>query len=377
MATAGDAGRAAAARGGRGFPESKYADVGPAAVPAATAERAQPTEAGRTEPEESEGLRSEIPAENPLVLPGESLAKYRGAPRTANERGRSSCPPNPSRSGLRPFRRRCRRNEGADVQTEQSVYEEPIHFPPENAVPDAPAHAAPDGSFPPRGLDSAELPQPPPLPEEAVSVQETADVEDAAQSGPVAAPMLDEDEDLRYPGDDPERGDRGWNRGNEVGPKASEESRTAEAGRGRRRLRGRARQRNGGGPRARRRFPHRVSAPQRAAAVEADRGKPKPRPSGRRPAGPVRTRARPPSLKATVPNGRERAVSAQVQRFPSPNFSRKARRLSSRSPRSRWDTRAPASPRTSPCRAATWCTCRRSRTWAFRAKSPATKSACG
>ena len=37
---------------------------------------------------------------------------------------------------------------------------------------------------------------PPPLPAEAVSAQEAADLEDAAQSGPVTAPMLDEDEDL-------------------------------------------------------------------------------------------------------------------------------------------------------------------------------------
>ena len=35
----------------------------------------------------------------------------------------------------------------------------------------------------------------PPLSEEAVSEQEAADLEDAAQSGPVTAPMLDEDED--------------------------------------------------------------------------------------------------------------------------------------------------------------------------------------
>ena len=61
---------------------------------------------------------------------------------------------------------------------------------------------------------------------------------------------------------------------------------------------------------------------------------------------------------------------------PSPTCSRKARRSSFRSPRSRWDKRARASLRTSRCRAATWSTCRRSNTWACRARSRATRSAC-
>ena len=41
-------------------------------------------------------------------------------------------------------------DEELDVQVEQSVYEEPIHYPPENALPDAPAHSAPDASAPKR-----------------------------------------------------------------------------------------------------------------------------------------------------------------------------------------------------------------------------------
>ena len=61
---------------------------------------------------------------------------------------------------------------------------------------------------------------------------------------------------------------------------------------------------------------------------------------------------------------------------PSPSFSRKARRSSSKSPRSRWDKKARALLRISLCRDATWSTCRRSNTPAFRARSRATKSAC-
>src|ERR1043166_2263343 len=58
-------------------------------------------------------------------------------------------------------------------------------------------------------------------------------------------------------------------------------------------------------------------------------------------------------------------------------FLRKARRSSCRSRKSRSVKRALASLRTSRFLAATWSTCRRSSTWASRAKSPATKSACG
>jgi ribonuclease G len=183
---------------GRGFPESKYADVAPAAVPAVTTGAARPTEAGSgTEPEAAPTGSAKIPAETPLVLPGESLAKYRGAPRTAPEQsavGRATEPLAIRPEAVPPP---LPVEEEADVETEQSVYQEPIHYPPENALPDAPAHSAPDGSLNSPGLASAGIaPQPPPLPDDAVSLQEAADLEDAAQSGPVTAPMLDEDEDL-------------------------------------------------------------------------------------------------------------------------------------------------------------------------------------
>jgi ribonuclease G len=134
----------------------------------------------------------ETPAETPLVLPGESLAKYRGAPRA-----HQAIQPPAEHSAMRqeavppplPI-------EEPDVQAEQSVFEEPVHYPPENALPDAPTHSAPDGSLSFDGPSSADIaPGPPPLPQEAVSAQEAEDLEDAAESGPVTAPMLDEDED--------------------------------------------------------------------------------------------------------------------------------------------------------------------------------------
>ncbi len=191
---------------GRGFPESKYAEVGPAAAPTAAApaeiEPAVAFEPRHEEARHEEPRHVETRTETPLILPGESLAKYRGAPQASVEhvvdtswhvaehsRPASVPPPLPAQEELDV-------NE-LDVQLEQKVYEEPIHYPPENALPDAPAHSAPDGSLSSVGLASdGHILQPPPLPEEVVSAQEAEDLEDAAQSGPITAPMLDEDEDL-------------------------------------------------------------------------------------------------------------------------------------------------------------------------------------
>jgi Rne/Rng family ribonuclease len=163
---------------GRGFPDSKYAEVSPSShgsashAPAhATAEApivARATENLLTETEEASAPSES--AETPLILPGESLAKYRGGPPppvVEPIRPAAVPPPLPTEEELEA------QDEAQDVQAEQVVYEEPIHYPPENALPDAPVHAG-------------ELPISP----------EAAYAEDAAQSGPVTAPLLDEDEDL-------------------------------------------------------------------------------------------------------------------------------------------------------------------------------------
>jgi len=147
--------------------------------------------------------REEPRTETPLILPGESLAKYRGGPpphvEHAVEHARPAAvpPPLPTQAELDKAELD---DAELDVQLEQKVYEEPIHYPPENALPDAPAHSAPDGSLASVGRTSEEdVLRPPPLPHatmEGVSAQEAEDLEDAAQSGPIIAPMLDEDEDL-------------------------------------------------------------------------------------------------------------------------------------------------------------------------------------
>jgi ribonuclease G len=164
---------------GRGFPESKYA----LETPAHTAE-SQP--ATRTE----EGAASEeLP---PIILPGESLAKYRGIPASASvENGEAA------------------RLEEDDVDNE---YDEPIHYPPENALPDAPEHPAPvPDPVQASAQPVAEVAPPEPVESKTTGHQtrgyETSEREieepesdeeaeaEAAEEAPAVAPLLDEEED--------------------------------------------------------------------------------------------------------------------------------------------------------------------------------------
>jgi ribonuclease G len=189
---------------GRGFPESKYAEVSPSShgsphtSPQGSSQGSPQAHAPSDVPvisRAAQGLAPEIheaivprePVEARLILPGESLAKYRGTPSPAADRDAFETnlsepvrpeavpPPLPTEEEL----------EALDVRTEQVVYEEPIHYPPENALPDAPAHGPQDEQE--SLVGASEAPQ--------IS-QEAAYAEDAAQSGPVTAPLLDEDEDL-------------------------------------------------------------------------------------------------------------------------------------------------------------------------------------
>ncbi|MBZ5633519.1 MAG: Rne/Rng family ribonuclease [Acidobacteriia bacterium] len=296
---------------GRGFPESKYAEVGPAAAPVATSP-AQTEPAIMAGPEEN-------PAAIPLVLPGESLAKYRGAPHASAEhpaehvRPASVPPPLPAQE---------LNVEELDVQTEQSVYEEPIHYPPENALPDAPTHSAPDGSLASVGLTSDRLIQaPPPLPplsEDAFSAQEAEDLEDAAASGPITAPMLDEDEDrdiqamilgeaLAEETDEEETAEEGIEPGSDEGSPAAEGATDATATEP---ASGTAEVRERGG-----RFPHRVSRRNRR---RGGRGGDRPDTRGPREPearGPEQREQRGPRPEGERPHGRERILSAQVQQI--------------------------------------------------------------
>jgi ribonuclease G len=121
----------------------------------------------------------------PLILPGESLRKYRGAAPVAK-------PP-------------------LVLEPEPvEEFDEPIQYPAENALPDAPIHhPAVEGQTvlppaPPEILEPVAEMAPPPLPQEYVSAHqpeaasddETA--EEAAEEnegGPAIAPMLDDEED--------------------------------------------------------------------------------------------------------------------------------------------------------------------------------------
>ena len=310
---------------GRGFPESKYAEVTPAAAPIA---HSSAETAADTKPLLTAQPAAETPGVIPLVLPGESLAKYRGAPPVAREnepaRPASIPPPLPTPEELDEVE--------LDVQIEQTVFEEPIHYPPENALPDAPAHSAPDGSLASVGPESARHVQtPPPLPpmvEEVVSLQEAEDLEDAAQSGPITAPMLDEDEDLDIQAmilgeaiaeedetgeaeTEIELGDAGAEEGPEVeGSLAAADATATETASGTAQVRER------GG-----RLPHRVSRRNRRRGGRGGDNRPDdrgPREHGATdPAtrGPESREPRGPRSEGDRPHGRERVLSAQVQQI--------------------------------------------------------------
>jgi ribonuclease G len=143
----------------RGLPESKYADEQAAPPP--------------------EPAPWESPADStPIILPGESLRKYR----TVQPSGPVAVE-EPS--------------EGAEPATAEAEaapepdheYDEPIHYPPENALPDAPVHH-PQAAEEPLAADGT-----------AASAAELAHEapaemdEPAAEERPAVAPGLDEDED--------------------------------------------------------------------------------------------------------------------------------------------------------------------------------------
>jgi ribonuclease G len=174
---------------GRGFPDSKYAPTGGESRRSGAPPETRETREPREEPDdpreivsESAQTSEEVP---PLILPGESLKKYREAPPAAK-----------SPVKLEP---------AAVEQTEE--YDEPVHYPAENALPDAPVHSL-ETALPPPVLAVA----PPPLPEEYVAAhnlepspekteagfeEEEAAQEEAEENegGPAIAPMLDDEED--------------------------------------------------------------------------------------------------------------------------------------------------------------------------------------
>jgi ribonuclease G len=176
---------------GRGFPDSKYASSGgeqrrfgpPAEATEPPAELAEPREVASAAVEPMDEVA-------PLILPGESLKKYREAPSAAK-----------IPVDLEP-----------DTAEAIEEFNEPIRYPAENALPDAPVHhpvveETAAAKIPVPVSEAA----PPPLPEEYVAAhssdaaQEKAEAaaDEAAEQeaseenegGPAIAPGLDDEED--------------------------------------------------------------------------------------------------------------------------------------------------------------------------------------
>ena len=264
-------------RGGRGFPESKYAEgasQSPQSFGPAPLETAEP------EPAKD----AEVPV--PILLPGESLAKYRhAAPPPAVESAAESAP-EPAEAKL----------------VEENEYDEPIHYPPENALPDAPPHIASAGATGETPAPDAEAPpamQEPAMAETtlAEAAEEIEVAEHEHEAGPAVAPLLDEEEDLDIqamilgevegieiePADEDAKNEEG------TGPReGSAEPETGAAI---------VREQSG-------QFPHRVSrrARRRGRGGQGQDGRQNGRPEGRGPEG--RPETRPDLLRAT-----ERTVS--------------------------------------------------------------------
>jgi ribonuclease G len=147
-------------RGRTGLPESKYASP----ADANNAEALSAPAGDESEPEELEAAES-APVQPRVLLPGEFIAKYR-------------------------------RTEAAPVAEVTTAYDEPVHAPLDNAIPDAPVHAHVK-PLPAEGKleteDALELPAVTNF--TSATEQEIEDAQEAAESGLVGMAHLDEDED--------------------------------------------------------------------------------------------------------------------------------------------------------------------------------------
>jgi ribonuclease G len=177
-------------RSGRGFPESKYAEAAPP-----SAERVVQTPADTAELEPAEAVAERIAV--PIILPGESLAKYRHtAPPSVFESTSA-----PASEPVAEPASTTALNVPAAKLVDETEFDEPIHYPPENALPDAPRHiAATEAAV----AEEAPIEVPAPAAEEppalveprAEPAEEFEEVEHEPEAGPAVAPLLDEEEDL-------------------------------------------------------------------------------------------------------------------------------------------------------------------------------------
>jgi len=199
-------------RGGHGFPDSKYASD--TARPAAAA-GPEAADLPSTAPEAEAEAAVETPITPawapvpvaPIVLPGESLAKYR---QTAPPEHALEKPPSTAEStfagaiaGIETAS--VEKAPEVDSEVEVNEFDEPIHYPPENALPDAPLHKRAVES------DSAEVPEQPGLlmadgaaeevdavefmPETLESAEVSEHLAGESEDHPAVAPLLDDDED--------------------------------------------------------------------------------------------------------------------------------------------------------------------------------------
>ena len=191
-------------RGGHGFPDSKYAsDSARPAAPTETSTAESQTVAREVTREANEEAEAEAAVETltspawapvpvaPIVLPGESLAKYRHAP-----------PPVPAPHVTESLAALPVVEENGVIENE---FDEPVHYPPENALPDAPLHKRAVES------DLAEVPAEPvvlmaetaaeeadaveSLPETLESAEISEHLSGDSEDQPAVAPLLDDDED--------------------------------------------------------------------------------------------------------------------------------------------------------------------------------------
>jgi len=241
-------GRRRRRRGSRGFPESKYAAEG---APQVAGQNAPVEEAEEVElaeeveinvqgaPEVATHAPSSEPVAHstPIVLPGESLKKYRApAAEPLKLEPRSGRPEPKTTSEATPMAGAAH-IDTADAAAAEEVleneYDEPIHYPPENALPDAPIHELPaeeavaeenieEIATPPVAPSKGDMAAAPPVSHvvashihatkashagHAEASHEAATVEagtvsnveeaeeDEVDDEPAVAPMLDEDED--------------------------------------------------------------------------------------------------------------------------------------------------------------------------------------
>ena len=194
-------------RGGHGFPDSKYASdstrpAGPTEAPMAESQ----TAAQQTEGEAEAAVETPVsPAwapvpVAPIVLPGESLAKYRHV--APSEHALEPAPPAAESVGAPPALEASALEE---VEVVENEFDEPIHYPPENAVPDAPLHkrtvesefgevpAEPGLLVAETEVDEAEVAEF--LPETLESAEVSEHLAGDSEDQPAVAPLLDDDED--------------------------------------------------------------------------------------------------------------------------------------------------------------------------------------